>query len=92
MASEQQKAILFYVMMMTNPDLSGGNWAEISSRLGLKSDSVSTTNPSTMSAPMDKVAKIMIVYLIMTTKTALEPAGSLPLLDQMVSMPEYGDG
>ncbi|KAK6834356.1 hypothetical protein PG987_009050 [Apiospora arundinis] len=41
MASEQQKAILFYVMMMTNPDLSGGNWAEISSRLGLKSDSVS---------------------------------------------------
>jgi len=40
MALDQEKQILFEVMLITNPELAGGNWAVIALRLGLHPDGV----------------------------------------------------
>ncbi|KAK8059034.1 hypothetical protein PG994_009482 [Apiospora phragmitis] len=40
MTPEQERDIIFLVMMKTNPKLSGGNWNEIAPKVGLGSEIV----------------------------------------------------
>ncbi|KAK8136585.1 hypothetical protein PG984_004525 [Apiospora sp. TS-2023a] len=40
MTPEQEKSIIFGVLMNTNPELSGGNWAEIAPKVGLGTEIV----------------------------------------------------
>ncbi|KAK8066006.1 hypothetical protein PG997_012753 [Apiospora hydei] len=35
MTPEQERSIIFLVLMRTNPELSGGNWTEIAPKVGL---------------------------------------------------------
>ncbi|KAK7935485.1 hypothetical protein PG985_000980 [Apiospora marii] len=35
MTPEQEKSIIFNVMLKTNPGLSGGDWVEVASKVGL---------------------------------------------------------
>ncbi|KAK8046519.1 hypothetical protein PG996_014583 [Apiospora saccharicola] len=40
MTPEQEKSIIFGVLMNTNPELAGGNWAEIAPKVGLGTEIV----------------------------------------------------
>ncbi|KAK7953691.1 hypothetical protein PG988_014385 [Apiospora saccharicola] len=73
MTPEQEKSIIFGVLMNTNPELAGGNWAEIAPKVGLGTEIVRPPNPSPPpSATMASIQDLSI-HLLMRMLQSNDP-------------------